>query len=87
MICQLCLNLFFYDVAFDICANDKNDIVVSGESGMLGHYNGVKFYDLSVLRRSDIQYLGNDIKNNLFITVGWDYSSILTKAIITKGRR
>ena len=78
---------FFYDVAFCICANDKNDIIVSGESGMFGHFNGVRFYDLPDLRRGNIQYLGNDIKDNFFIVVGWDYSTILTKAIVTIGRR
>ena len=77
----------FYDVGFAISANDKNDIYVSGESGMFGHFNGVRFYDLPDLRESSIQYLGNNIRNDLFITVGWDYSFILTKAIITIGRR
>ncbi len=78
---------FFYDVAFSICANGKNDIIVSGESGMFGHYNGVRFYELPDLRRSNLQYLASDIKGNLFITVGWDYSTIQTKAIITVGTR
>ena len=77
----------FYDVGFAISANDKNDIYVSGESGMFGHFNGVRFYDLPDLRKSSIQYLGNHIRNDLFIAVGWDYSSILTKAIITVGKR
>ena len=77
----------FYDVAFAISANDKNDIYVSGESGMFGHFNGVRFYDLPDLRKGSIQYLGNNIKNDLFIAVGWDYSFILTKAIITIGTR
>ena len=78
---------FFFDVGFTIAANDKNDILVSGESGMFGHYNGVRFYDLLDLRQSNIQYFSSDIKGNVYVTVGWDYSSIFTKAIITVGRR
>jgi len=78
---------FFFDVGFTIAANDKNDILVSGESGMFGHYNGVRFYDLLDLRQSNIQYFSSDIKGNVYVTVGWDYSSIFTKAIITVGKR
>jgi hypothetical protein len=78
---------FFFDVGFTITANNKNDIFVSGESGMYGHFNGVRFYDLPDLRQSNIQYFSSDIKENIYVTIGWAYSSIFTKAIITMGRR
>jgi hypothetical protein len=78
---------FFYDVSFTISGNEKNDILVSGQGGMLGHYNGVRFYDLTDLRRNSIQYLGSELKDDLFVLVGWDYSAITRKAIITMGNR
>ncbi len=77
----------FYDIGLTISANGINDIMVAGQSGMVGHYNGYRFYDIPDLRIRQQQYLGSDLKSNLFVTVGYNYSTIFSKAIIAIGKR
>ncbi len=77
----------FYDIGLTISSNGINDIMVAGQSGMIGHYNGYRFYDIPDLRVRRQQYLGSDLKSNLFVTVGYNYSTIFSKAIIAIGKR
>ena len=78
---------WYTDVAFTIRGNDHNDIFISGQDGLGGHFNGSTYKEFEELKTGLLNYYGLSVKGNIVVAVGVKPEWISSKAIITIGTR
>jgi hypothetical protein len=70
-----------------IRGTDVNDIIVCGDYGFVGHFNGVQWNVINNLY-NDAVFLKAAVNENTVVIVGYTYSGILVgKAIVIVGKR
>ncbi|VAX15226.1 hypothetical protein MNBD_IGNAVI01-3163, partial [hydrothermal vent metagenome] len=55
---------------YSIDGNDVNDIFVSGQQGLVGHYNGYSYKEYEELKNNNDKYYSIAAKNKIIVTVG-----------------
>ncbi len=72
----------FSDVGYSMRGTDINDIWISGQHGLLGHYNGNTYKEFSQFNNSKIYLYSIAVKDNIVCTVGYNYSGIINNGAI-----
>ncbi|BDQ03915.1 glucosyl transferase [Ignavibacterium sp.] len=67
----------FSDVAFTIRGTAHNNIFISGQHSLIGHFNGVTYKEITELKNQDRYLLKIDTKNKLLVAVGYSYYGIV----------
>ncbi|HOJ19278.1 MAG: hypothetical protein GX452_04755 [Ignavibacteriales bacterium] len=71
------------DAPYSYKGEEKNNIWVCGQNGLVGHYNGKNYYEISGLKKARNTYYGIDIKGKTTCVVGKIYNNAInSKAII-----
>jgi hypothetical protein len=63
----------FSDVSFSIRGSNHNNIFIAGQHGLIGHYNGTIYKEITELKNQDEYLLKIDVKNNSAAAVGYNY--------------
>jgi hypothetical protein len=63
----------FSDVAFSMRGTNHNNIFIAGQHGLVGHFNGVTYQEITELKNEDEYLLKIDVKNNTAAAVGYNY--------------
>ena len=63
----------FSDVAFAIRGTSHNNIFITGQHGLVGHYNGNTYKEITELKDEDEYLLKIDAKNNKAVGIGYNY--------------
>ncbi len=76
------------DLTFSIRGNANNDIIVVGQDGLVGHFNGITLLEFEELKINDDNYYAVSINGNSVATAGFRYNnSFFSQALISIGRR
>lgn len=72
----------FSDVAFAIRGTSHNNIFITGQHGLVGHYNGITYKEITELKDEDEYLLKMDAKNNKAVCVGYNYQGFAGSSAI-----
>ena len=70
-----------------IRGSSSNNVFMVGDDAMVWHFNGSTWKFYSSLNREEDTLFSLDVKSNVIITVGVNSSTLLTNALIIRGRR
>jgi hypothetical protein len=73
---------WFSDVAFAIRGTNHNNIFIAGQHGLVGHFNGVTYQEITELKDEDEYLFKIDVKNNTAAAVGYNYQGIASRTAV-----
>ena len=73
---------WFSDVAFSMRGTNHNNIFISGQHGLVGHFNGITYQEITELKDEDEYLLKIDVKNNTAASVGYNYQGIASRKAV-----
>jgi hypothetical protein len=73
--------------AYRVRGSDRNNIALAGDLAMIWHYNGINWHYYNELLNENDRTYGLGVSEDLIVTVGTRYNSILRDALIIIGRR
>jgi hypothetical protein len=62
----------FSEVAFSIRGTNHNNIFIVGQHGLIGHFNGFSYKEISELKNNNENFLKTAVKNNKAIVCGYN---------------
>ena len=66
----------FSDVAFAIRGTNHNNIFIAGQHGLVGHYNGITYKEITELKNENEYLFKIDVKNNKAVGIGYNYQGL-----------
>lgn len=73
--------------AYNIRGNGINDIFLAGDAAMMWHFNGVNWKQYIELQNENNILRSMSLRGNIIIAAGLNFSDLLSKALVIKGRK
>jgi len=75
----------FGDVAFSISGPGSNDLYISGQHGLFGHYNGIRYREIAAIRSNNVYFKSVSAIKGTAVCVGFkNYDVLMRTAVIYK---